>query len=80
MVISEARPEIGVYYRGQPPGEFRNQRLLATDNDYLLADDFARAIDAGSDTILDAPTSRAITATVAAAIESGRTGRVVEVI
>ena len=80
LVISEARPEIGVYYRGQPPGEFRNQRLLALDNDYLLADDFARAIDSGSDPILDAPTSRAITATVAAAIESGRTGRVVEVI
>ena len=80
LVISEARPEIGIYYRDQPPKEFRNQRLLATDNDYLLANDFARAIDSGSDTILNAPTSRAITATVAAAIESGRTRRVVEVI
>ena len=80
LVISEARPEIGIYYRDQPPEEFRNQRLLATDNDYLLADDFARAIDSGSDTILNAPTSRAITATVAAAIESGRTGRVVDVV
>jgi len=80
LVISEARPEIGVYYRDQPPQEFRNQRLLATDNDYLLADDFARAIDAGSDPILNAPTSRAITATVAAAIESGRTAAVVDVV
>lgn len=80
LVIAEARPEVGLYYRGQPNEEFRNQRLRATDNDYLLADNFARAIATGGQTILDAPTSRAIAATVAAAIESGKSGQAVELI
>ena len=79
LVISEARPEVGIYYRDQPAEEFKNLRLLATDNDYLLADNFARAIDTNSQTLLDAPTSRAIAATVIAALESGRTGKVVDV-
>ena len=79
LVVSEARPEVGVYYRDQAEDEFKNQRLLAADNDYLRADDFARAIDTDGPTILDAATSRAITATVAAALESGRTGKRVEV-
>jgi predicted dehydrogenase len=75
LVISEARPEVSIYYRDQPASEFKSQRLLAADNDYLLADDFARAIDTGGRTILDARTSRQITAIVAAAIESGRSGK-----
>ena len=79
LVISEPRPEVGIYYRDQPPQEFKNERLLAGDNDYLLADNFAKAIDTDGDTILDAPASRAITATIAAALESARTGTVVEV-
>jgi predicted dehydrogenase len=79
MVVSEARPEAAVYYRGQPESEFRNRRLLAAENDYLLADNMARAIDSGNKTILDAQTSRQITAIVAAAIESGRTGKLVKV-
>ena len=66
-------------YRNQPPDEFRNQRLDASDNDYLLAENFANAIDTDGDTILDAPASRAITATIAAALESGRTATVVDV-
>ena len=41
--------------------------------------DFAQAIDTNGDTILDARASRAIFATVAAALESCRTGRPVEV-
>lgn len=79
LVVSEARPEVGIHYRGQPPDEFKNQRLLAEENDYRLADDFARAIDEGRPSLLDARTSRDITATVAAALESARTGQVVEV-
>lgn len=75
LVISEARPEVSIYYRDQPATEFKSQRLLATDNDFLLADDFARAIDTGTPTILDARTSRQITAIVIAAIRSGRSGR-----
>jgi predicted dehydrogenase len=78
LVVSEARPEVGVYYRDQPPREPR-QRRVAIDNDFLLAEDFARAIDTGGATILDARASRAIFATVEAALESCRCGQPVEV-
>ena len=78
LAINESRPEAGVYYRGQPAGEARNQRV-ANQGDYLLVEDFARAIDTGGDTILDARGGRAIAATVEAALESGRTGRPVTV-
>lgn len=78
LVISEARPEVGIYYRDQPEDEFRNHRLLTADNDYLLAEDFARAIDTDGPTLLDSRKSRAITAIVTAALESGRTGSVVD--
>ena len=53
LVISEARPEVSIYYRGQPATEFRNRRI-GIDNDFLLMDNFAHAIDSGGDTILDA--------------------------
>lgn len=78
LVISEARPEVGVYYRGQPPKEFRNRRV-ADDLDYLLVEDFLQAIDTDGDTILDAVAGRAICAVVEAALESGRTGAAVDV-
>ena len=78
LVVSEARPEVGVYYRQQPAKEFR-QRRVANDNDFLLAENFAHAIDTDGETILDARASRAIYATVAAALESCRTGQSVEV-
>ena len=58
--------------------EFRRRRI-DNDNDYLLADNFARAIDTDGETILDARAGRAISATVQAAIESGRTGKPVAV-
>lgn len=79
LVVSEARPEIGVYYRDQAPSEFRHERLLAGENGYLLADDLANAIDTGGDTILDARASRAITATIAAALWSAQSGTLVDV-
>ena len=75
LVISEARPEVSIYYRDQPATEFKSQRLLASDNDYLLADNFARAIDTDGQTILDVRTSRQITAIVHAAIQSGQSGK-----
>lgn len=78
LVISEARPEVGIYYRGQPAKEFRNVRI-SDNNSFLLMEDFARAIDEDTETILGARASRAITATVAAAIESGKSGRAVVV-
>jgi predicted dehydrogenase len=78
LVVSEARPEVAVYYRGQPEKEFRHRRV-AIDNDYLLMEDFARAIDTGGETVLGVRASRAICAVVEAALESARTGRPVEV-
>jgi len=78
LVVGESRPEVGVYYKNQPPGEAR-QRRVAGENDFLLADDFARAIDESRESVLDARTGRAIFATIEAALESARTGQPVEV-
>jgi predicted dehydrogenase len=78
LVIDESRPAVGVYYRNQPVKEPRERRV-AGDNDFLLAENFARAIDTDGDTILDARASHAIFATVEAALESCRTGQPVEV-
>ena len=79
LVINEARPEVAVYYKNQAPKENRNRRL-AIDNDCLLMDDFAHAIDTGGETILNARAGRAICATVQAAVDSGRNGQPVDVI
>ena len=79
LVITEARPEVSIYYRDQPPLEFKNERI-ANENDFLLMDDFARALDTGSEAILNAQAGRDIAATVFAAVESGKTGQLVEVI
>ncbi len=78
LVVNEAHPEVGIYYRGQPAKEAR-QRRVANENDFLLADNFARAIDTDGDTMMDARASLAIFATIEAALESCRTGLVVEV-
>jgi predicted dehydrogenase len=78
LVVNEAAPQVGVYYRDQPAKEAR-QRRVAVDNDFLLADDLARAIDTGGETILGARAGLAIFATVEAALLSCRTGEVVEV-
>lgn len=78
LVVSEARPEVGVYYRGQPPKEFKHRRL-ASDNDFLLMENFARAIDDDGETILDARAGCAICEVVDAALQSSRTGRAVNV-
>lgn len=77
LVVSEARPEVGIYYRDQPPKEARRRRV-AGEYDYLLADDFARAIDEDRDTLLNAHASQRILATVEAALLSCRTGQPVE--
>lgn len=78
LVVGESRPEVGVNYRNQPAREAR-QRRVAGDNDYLLAENFAHAIDTDGETILGAHASHAIFATVEAALESCRTGQPVEV-
>jgi predicted dehydrogenase len=78
LVINESRPEVAVYYRGQPSNECRQIRV-ANDYDWLLAENFAQAIDNGTETILGVRSSRAIHATVVAAIESSKTGQPVVV-
>jgi predicted dehydrogenase len=78
LVVSEARPEVAVYHRGQPANEFRHRRL-AVDNDHLLMEDFARAIDTGGETILNARAGRALCSVVQSALESARTGKLVGV-
>lgn len=78
LVISEARPEVAFHYRDQPAQEFPHQRI-AIDNDYRLMEGLVEAIENGSATSLDVRTSRAICATVEAAVESGRTGQAVDV-
>jgi predicted dehydrogenase len=79
LVIGEARPEVGVYYRNQPTTEGR-QRRIAADSDFLLVDDFARAIDTNGETVLDARAGRRILATVEAALASARLGQPVDVL
>ena len=78
LVVNEAHPDVGVYYREQPLREAR-QRRVAGEYDYYLVDDFARAIDEDRTTVLDVRASRSILATVEAALESARCGRPVEV-
>ena len=78
LVISESRPEVSIYYRGQPTTEYPHLRI-ADDNNYQLAENFAQAIDTDGDTMLNAQAGRAICATVQAAIDSGRSGKPVDV-
>jgi predicted dehydrogenase len=78
LVISEARPEVSVYYRGRPDTIYPHLRV-ANHNDWLLADHFARAIDEDGDTPLNAHVARHIFETVHAAIASGKSGLPVDV-
>jgi len=78
MVIAEPRPEVATYYRNMPEDSFTHARI-ADENNWLLADHFATAIDSDRETCLDVRTSRAICATVHGALESSRTGKFVSV-
>jgi predicted dehydrogenase len=77
LVVNEARPDVGIYYRDQPAREAR-QRRVASDYEFLHADNFAQAIDNDGDTLLNVRVSRQILATVHAALESCRTGQPVD--
>lgn len=74
LVVDEPRPEVAIYYRDQPTQEFRKRRVAA-ENDFLLAEEFASAIDQQRETMLDARLAREITATVEAAVRSGSSGK-----
>lgn len=78
LVVAEARPEISVYRRGQPSSEFQHRRV-ANRNDFLLMEEFARAIEKNEPTTLDVLEARNIAAVVQSALESARTGRLVPV-
>lgn len=78
LVVAEARPEISVYRRGQDPSEFKHRRV-ANRNDFLLMEEFARAIEKNEPTTLDILEARNIAAVVQSALESARTGRPVSV-
>jgi predicted dehydrogenase len=79
LAIDESAPAVTVCYRGQPPKEPRRRRV-ANDNDFLLADDLARAIESGGETVMGIRASHAIYATVEAALRSARTAAAVEVV
>ncbi len=75
LVISEARPEVSLYYKEQPPLEFKNIRI-ADENNFLLLESFIEAIEKNSDTILDAQGGRDICSVVEACVRSGKSGKV----
>ena len=74
-MLDESSPGVGVCYRGQPPKEPRRRRV-GNDNDFLLADDFASAIESGGETSLGIRASHAIYVTVESALRSSVTGQV----
>lgn len=78
LVINEALPQVSIHYRNQPAKEPR-QRRVGNENDFLLAENFAQSIDTGDDTILGARASRAIFATIEAALKSCDSGLAVDV-
>ncbi len=78
LAVGESRPEVAIYYRGQPDKESRHRRV-GVENDFLLMEDFANAIDTDGGTMLDARAGRTICAVVQAALESARSNTPVEV-
>ncbi len=74
LVVTEARPEISLHHRNQPPAEFKNQRI-ADENNFRLMEDFAAAIDHDRETILDAKAARDIASVVDAALRSAQSGK-----
>ena len=75
IVVNEALPEVGVGYKADGVPSFSSERV-ANENDFLLMEDFAHAIDTDGDTMLDARAGRSISATVQAALDSSRSGAV----
>ncbi len=78
LVVSEARPEVSVYHRGQPPTEFKHRRI-ADENNHLLMENFAQALAGSGDPILDAGGARDIAAVVQAALRSAEAGGPIEI-
>ena len=77
----DAGPPLGTRKAGDPPIDWLGRQLEAhaDENNYLLAENFARAIDGSERPVLDARDAREICAIVLAAIESGKSGAPVTV-
>lgn len=78
LVVREASPDVGIYYRNQVARDPRQKRI-ASDADFILAESFAQAIENGGDVFPNARGAHAIFATVEAALASARSGQPVEV-
>ena len=74
LVVSEARPEVGLYYKGQPKNEFKHIRI-ANDNDFLLMDGFADALDHDAELSLDVEGACNIARMIHAAQQSASEGK-----
>lgn len=79
LVVNEARPEVAVYAKSQAPTEFKHRRV-ADENNYLLMDNFAAALDDNADTMLNAKGARDIAAVVQAALQSAKSGTPTDVL
>ena len=78
LVVSEARPEVAVYARDQSPSEFKHRRV-ADENNYLLMQNFADALDHDAELIVDARAARDIAAIVQGALASAQSGTPVDI-
>lgn len=78
LVVREACPDVAIYYRQQPTTEAR-QRRVANENDFLLAEHFAQAIDNNSQPFMNVADSLCVFETIDAALQSCRTGQPVSV-
>ena len=76
--VGEARPEVAVYARGQSASEFKHRRV-ADENNYLLMQNFADALDHDTELIVDARAARDIAAIVQAALASAQSGSPVDI-
>lgn len=72
-VLNESRPEVSLFYRGQPAEEFRHQRV-ADENNMLLLESFIAAVEHDRPTVLDAQAGAEICAVVEACLRSCYSG------
>lgn len=76
LVVAEARPEISVYPRNQPPAEFRHRRV-AHRNDFPLMEEFARAVEKTNPQRRTPSKPETFCRRCPICLESARTGRLV---
>ena len=77
LVVHESRPEVASFYRGQPASEFPHRRI-ADQYEYLLMEEFSKAIETGAETSLDVTVGREICRIIDACLRSARSGSVIQ--